>query len=86
MKYLVFILMFTGCGVTLHSDPVKVDPIVVTVTPNINLQAVMAYCTNTCNAQSTDDLTRSTCTQACYSTFNAILAQAFVQPTPTPSK
>lgn len=85
MKYLIF-MMFTGCGVTLHSDPIKVNPIVVTVTPNINLQAVMSYCANTCNSQSTDPAVRSSCTQDCYSTFNNILSQAWVQPSPTPSQ
>jgi hypothetical protein len=86
MKYL-FLLAFAGCGVTLHSDPVKVNPIQVIVTPNINLQAVMSYCANTCNTQSSDPVVRSTCTQDCYSTFNSILSQALLpQTTPTPSQ
>jgi len=81
MKYLLLLTFtFSGCGVTIHSDPVKVDPIQVQVSTTINYSLAQEYCSNQCAGN-------QACTTSCYDQFLAVLAAASSEPiaTPTPS-
>lgn len=54
MKSLLLLLVFAmGCGVTLHSDPVHIDPIQVNHTITINVQGLTSYYTSLCAVQFT---------------------------------
>ena len=79
MKYLL-LLTFTlgGCGVTIHSDPVKVDPIEVQVSTTINYSLAQQYCSNQCSGN-------SACASQCYDQFLMILAASSSQPVPSPT-
>ena len=47
MKYLfILLLLVSGCGITIHSDPIKVDPIIVSY--QVNLSMIDSYCENQC--------------------------------------
>jgi len=79
MKYLLLLTFtFSGCGVTIHSDPVKVDPIQVQVSTTINYSLAQEYCSNQCAGN-------ATCASQCYDQFLAILAASSAQPAVTPS-
>ena len=78
MKYLtLLVLLLSGCGVTVHSDPVKVNPIEVVVTTAINYSEAKNYCSNQCGGN-------QACTTSCYDQFLAVLAASSVEPVPTP--
>lgn len=78
MKYFI-LLILSGCGVTLHSDPIKVDPIIITAT--VNLSQVENYCNESCVGSAV-----ANCATNCYTNFiNAYAAGTAATPTPTPS-
>lgn len=84
MKYLTFLLLLvSGCGVTIHEDPIKVNPIAVAVTHSfdINFNAVTDYCAKSCS----NDADPTTCTNACYTNFVSILASAIANAVPSPT-
>ena len=90
MKYLLLLLLFSGCGISVsgHLDPVEIKPVTLNHTFEVNFQQALAYCQQQCDAQYTDVPTQTTCTQACYSqfltVFGAAISTAFATPTPTP--
>lgn len=72
MKYL-FLLLLASCGVTVHTDPVKVEPIIVNVTSNFNFDLVRQYCNNKCSNELPVSSDLTDCTNICYNNFIAIL-------------
>lgn len=79
MKYLLlFAFALIGCGITIHSDPVKVDPIEVQVSTTINYSLAQQYCSNQCSGN-------ATCASQCYDQFLAVLAASNSQPVPSPT-
>lgn len=72
MRYLSLLALLTGCGVTVHSDPVQVNPITVNHVVTVNLDSVTNYCTASC-VSNQDPIH---CSQNCYDTFLTILNAA----------
>lgn len=79
MKYLITIsiLMLSACGITLHSDAIKVDPITLTVKYTIDTSQITSFCTLECNND-------STCISKCYQDLMNTVVGAF-NPTPSPT-
>lgn len=89
MKYLLYLLLFSGCGMTVsgHLDPIQVDPITVNHMFDIDFQQAFLYCQNQCDIQSSDPVTQNACTQQCYNQFLSVFGAAagLAIPTPTPN-
>lgn len=64
MKYLLLILLFTGCGVRVSVDPVEVN-----VNHRIDLQKLEQYCLDKCASEYTDVDEVKTCVNKCYKDF-----------------
>ncbi len=76
MKYLSVLLLFCGCGIAVHTDPVQVNPIQVQVSTVINYGEAQAFCSSQCGGN-------SICTNNCYNQFLAVLAASSAEPVPT---
>lgn len=75
MKYL-FLLFFCSCGVTVHTDPIQVQPIQVNVTSSFNFDSVKQYCNNKCSTELPEGSDLTDCTNTCYNNFMTILSVA----------
>lgn len=74
-KFNILTIFLTGCGFTIHSDPINVNPVQVRV--NIDSQKVMEYCANQCVAKTpTDPVVTDSCVTQCYNDFFNILKSA----------
>jgi hypothetical protein len=78
LKLLALTLLFSGCGVTIHSDPIKVNPIVVQGQVNIDLAQVLQQCVNQCNKTPDDATATNKCITDCYNNFLQIYSVAAV--------
>lgn len=83
-------MTMAGCGFTVHSDPVNVNP--VTLTVNFDLLTLQKYFTAECQQQLGPDATTeavTNCTNAAIgsflSAFATILTPGQSVPSPTPS-
>lgn len=68
---LISCLLITGCGLTLHSDPVKVNPIVVTHNINLNTSVLYSYFYAVCEADNVNGTPEEVklCTDTKYNDF-----------------
>jgi hypothetical protein len=80
MKYFTSLcfLLASGCGLQVHSDPVKVDPLQVQVSTTINYALAQQFCSSQCSGN-------TTCASQCYDQFLAILTASSAEPIPSPS-
>ena len=77
MKYLMSLILLSGCGVTVHSDPIKINPIVVQGSLSINFAQVMSYCVTDCTKKTPNDPGEiSKCSTDCYNQFFQIFNYA----------
>lgn len=70
MRYLVLLLL-SSCGVTVHTDPVQVNPIQVNV--NFDLNPIEDYCKTECTKLYTDPNDKTSCSNDCIAAIIASL-------------
>lgn len=72
MKLLILLLL-TSCGVNVHVDPIKADPVQVNHTITIDYNLVSTYCQSKCNGLSNDPAVTQKCTDDCFHNFLDVL-------------
>lgn len=72
-KMSVLLLLLVSCGINVHVDPIKTDPIKVEHTVTIDYNLVNTYCTSKCAATSSDPTVVDSCTNDCFRNFIDVL-------------